>query len=326
MVYTRAYENEYTERLKTGVFYTPPYLAQDSAAWLLECLTLPASEYVFYDPAAGAGNLLDALPDGVEKWGSTLEKEDITILQSKGINAFQFDFLGDDFRGLPPRIMEASDAGRLVIFMNPPYFKIAAPDYIPLKKQYKNNDSVALFLFRLLLEIKPIAIGFWSKTDVYLSDGFSNLRSVCSTLEARHLRYPIMCNSQRFNVKGAYPIAFSVWSIYEDDTVWFGAPKTLYEGLREWVEEMRDAFAVPHYFDKIEWSFFNSGIEHPNYFDIYPKDRKEHPASSQFYTFDTASWQYDYLAYKGIKYANVTEYGKDSPKKAAKNDAQNTLF
>ncbi len=282
MTYTSTQQDDYARRLKTGEFYTPPYLAKDSAAWLLECLTLDAKEYVFYDPAAGAGNLLEALPEGVERYGSTLETQDIPILKNKGINAFQFDFLEGKISDLPPRIMEASDAGRLVVFTNPPYFKVPADKYQRRKKQYGTNDSAALFLKIIIEELQPICVGFWSKIDIYQSQQvFSKMLNTYMERELRHLRYPIMCNSKRFSCKGEYPILFSVWSEWHDDTIIDGLRLTLYPKYRE----MLDCPFYYPYRDTMQYAPMVDYVATATYFDIYPPDRNPRPVSEWGYHY-----------------------------------------
>lgn len=54
-MYIPTEQNDYARRLKTGEFYTPPYLSQDSAGWLLECLTLAPKQAPIDDGFTLAG-------------------------------------------------------------------------------------------------------------------------------------------------------------------------------------------------------------------------------------------------------------------------------
>ena len=73
---------------KTGAFYTPKRFADLAWEKIREILVYP-EDYIFYDPACGEGALLEALPDWVEKYGSTLESEDVRICREKGLKVFQ---------------------------------------------------------------------------------------------------------------------------------------------------------------------------------------------------------------------------------------------
>jgi hypothetical protein len=302
MTYIQAEQNDYARRLKTGEFYTPPYLAQESAGWLMECLTLDPKAYVFYDPAAGAGNLLEALPEGVERWGSTLEYEDIPILKSKGINAFQFDFLEGKISEFPEQIMRASNEGRLVVFTNPPYFKVPADKYQSRKKQYGGNDSCALFLQIIIEELQPICTGFWSKIDVYSSlQVFKQMHSTYMQKQLRHLRYPIMCNSKRFACKGEYPIVFSVWSEWEDSSV----VDSLYLSLHARHRERYESPYFRRFRDTMPESAMLDYVNMPMLFDIYPKDCPARPISEAGYHYQTHSWERDLWKHFGLKFVDT---------------------
>lgn len=98
-------------RVETGAFYTPKVWADFCVARLHE--VLPTFDgFTFYDPAAGEGALLDALPDGTDCYASTLESGDVEILKRKGYEAEQFDFLTMNVNFLHPNILVARDDGR----------------------------------------------------------------------------------------------------------------------------------------------------------------------------------------------------------------------
>lgn len=325
MTYIQAEQNDYTRRLKTGEFYTPPYLAQESAGWLLECLTLNPKEYVFYDPAAGAGNLLEALPEGVERWGSTLEYEDIHVLQNKGINAFQFDFLERKISELPPEIMQASNQGRLVVFTNPPYFKVPADKHQSLKKRYSGFDSCALFLQIIVEELQPLCLGFWSKIDLYSSmDVSKQMHNTYSKKELRHLRYPVICHSRRFSCKGNFPIVFNVWSDDSDYNC-----ESIIDGLRlSLYPEQRERFESAYFrrfCDKMPDAPMVDYVTIGNYFDIYPADKPERPITEQNYHYKISRFQEDLWQHFGLRY--VPTYDIIVEKKANKKPRNSlTLF
>ena len=70
------------QRKETGAFYTPKLWAEKSVEEIKKILP-DMESYFFYDPAAGEGALLEALPKGCAKYGTSLECEDVEILRNK---------------------------------------------------------------------------------------------------------------------------------------------------------------------------------------------------------------------------------------------------
>ena len=144
-------------REETGAFYTPKVWADLAVQYILSVIPDPEN-YIFYDPAAGEGALLDALPANCRKIASTLEVEDVEILKAKGYkDAFQFDFLdesldildlyGDIDNPKPSRCLAKAmmQRERLIIFTNPPFIHLPASNSCFAKKRYKDNKAVCLF-------------------------------------------------------------------------------------------------------------------------------------------------------------------------------------
>lgn len=204
-----------TERRKqTGAFYTPPTFAQLCVERLHE--VLPSfNDFVFYDPAAGEGALLDALPEGTEKYASTLELEDVEILKQKGYDAEQFDFLRMNTDFLNPNILNARDEGRLIVLTNPPFFKLPKENYTLMKRLYPAHchDSVCLFLLRIMRELQPCILATWSKMDIYQAAQLQSFRKEFDPMR-RLIRNPIMTNSKDWGLKGSFPIVFSIFGGY----------------------------------------------------------------------------------------------------------------
>lgn len=106
-----------SHRAETGAFYTPKPWADKAVECLLRhvpCL----DGFTVYDPAAGEGSLLDALPEGTDCFGSTLESEDCGIMLRKGHACQQFDFLHNNFRFLDDTVLSASENGSLIVPMS----------------------------------------------------------------------------------------------------------------------------------------------------------------------------------------------------------------
>lgn len=162
-------------REETGAFYTPKVWADLAVQYILSVIPDPEN-YIFYDPAAGEGALLDALPANCTKIASTLEAEDVEILKAKGYeNAFQFDFLDESLdieslRSHPERkclavAMESPE--NLIIFTNPPYSVLPASNSCFAKKQYKENNATNLFYYRIIDEIDPLMFCSFNKMGIW---------------------------------------------------------------------------------------------------------------------------------------------------------------
>lgn len=166
-------------REETGAFYTPKVWADLAVQYILSVIPDPEN-YIFYDPAAGEGALLDALPANCTKIASTLEAEDVEILKAKGYeNAFQFDFLdesldildlyGDIDNVKPSRCLAKAimRRERLIIFTNPPYAHLPASNNCFAKRKYQEGNPVCLFFLRILFEIQPLMLCSFNKTDIW---------------------------------------------------------------------------------------------------------------------------------------------------------------
>ena len=198
------------QRADTGAFYTPKMWADFCVERLHR--VLPTFEgFTFYDPAAGEGALLDALPEGTDCYASTLESGDVEILKRKGYEAEQFDFLTMNVNFLHPNILAARDEGTLVVLTNPPFFTLPADRYTMMKRHYPAcRDSVCLFLMRILKELRPVIIATWSKMDIYQAVMLKQFRQVFDPY-GRLLDEPVMTPSQSWGLKGNFPVVFSIF-------------------------------------------------------------------------------------------------------------------
>ena len=199
-------------RAETGAFYTPKKWADKAVEYLLgivPCL----DGMVVYDPAAGEGALLDALPCGTDCVGSTLESSDTETLLRKGYTAFQFDFLHGNMRFIDDSVLEASRGGRLIVLTNPPYRKLRNGECELMKRVYPEccGDATGLFLLRIMRELKPLLTCAFTKMDVYQGAGMKQFRDAFRPFE-RNLGM-FVCPSHSWpHLKGNFPIAFSVFA------------------------------------------------------------------------------------------------------------------
>lgn len=186
----------------TGAFYTPKMWA-DLAVKYISDIFPTMEDFVFYDPCCGEGALLEALPKGVEKYGTTLEWDDVEICRNKGFQVWQLDFLKDDLSDiLPP-----SKMGRLIIFTNPPYVKLPA-NYYESQKIYKTNDATALVYYRVFNALNPIALCSFNKTDVLQASSMVKFRKDTGFYD--NVIKAFLCPSESWGLKGKFPIAFNI--------------------------------------------------------------------------------------------------------------------
>ncbi len=199
-------------RKEKGAFYTPKLWADLAVKYLLKVFPSYQS-CVFYDPAAGEGALLEALPADAIKYGSTLEAEDVTILQSKGIRAWQFDFLQnpDLWGSAPGELRRAHEDGRLIVFTNPPFFKCptSTREWYARKAYAITNDATALFLLRIMYELQPFFTCSFSKGDIYQAPQLQQFREQFRPFE-RYIS-GFISPSKSWGLSGNFPIQFSIW-------------------------------------------------------------------------------------------------------------------
>ncbi len=201
-------------RRETGAYYTPKKWAELAVKYIKDevgCI----ENFVFYDPACGEGALLEALPKGIEKYGSTMESEDVEICQKKGFSVWKMDFLEEKIDFLPEpdnedisNIFPQEKRDRLIVFTNPPYFKLKKEQYSAMKKRYNTNDSVALFYYRILKELKPLYLCGFNKMDLYQSGSMRKFRA--DTDLYYRTRKQFLTPSFSWNLKGRFAIAFNI--------------------------------------------------------------------------------------------------------------------
>lgn len=201
-------------RKETGAFYTPKVWADLAVEYMRQYLPLPLEEYFFYDPAAGEGALLEALPKDCQKLGTTLEREDVFILREKGFDAYRFDFLNDEIWKVRDRLQPYIDSKRLIIFMNPPYVKLPAEPKTWAGAYYGSNDTVELFYYRCGFEINPAFICSFNKLDMLQAVNMINFRKLFTT--GRPLIKMFTSPSGSWGLKGKFPIGFMMWSCQMD--------------------------------------------------------------------------------------------------------------
>ncbi|MCD8281703.1 MAG: hypothetical protein LUC22_00425 [Prevotella sp.] len=233
-------------RERKGSFFTPGEWVELSQEYLAKELGEDwQDEYVVWDCAAGTGNLLAGLTNIYNIYASTLDRQDVKVMQDliagNHLNlleshVFQFDFLNDGFDKLPASLREIINdeqkRRKLIIYINPPYAEAATARQVTktsknkggvavnnlINRKYKRdikkaaNELFALFLIRIYKELGDCIIANFSTIKVLTGRNFIDFRNV---FRARLCRLFIIPANTFDNVNGRFPIGFYIWRTAE---------------------------------------------------------------------------------------------------------------
>jgi hypothetical protein len=238
-------------RERKGAFFTPRIWVELSQKYLTDYLGENWQEdYFIWDCAAGTGNLLAGLTNKYNLYASTLDQADVNVMHERighGANllknhVFQFDFLNDAFlpisKGgkLPDSLFEIinNEAKRkkLVVYINPPYaeatssrtvtgtgenksgvttnFKIN--EYFKPKIGPATNEIFALFMANMYEKIPGCVLGQFSTLKFINGSNFKKFKDFFLAEYGNGFIVP----AETFdNVKGKFPIGFTIWNTAE---------------------------------------------------------------------------------------------------------------
>ena len=226
-------------RERKGAFFTPQVCVEKSQEYLADELGKNWQEnYYIWDCCAGTGNLLNGLHNEYNVFASTLDRQDVDVMQERiknGANlleshVFQFDFLNDDFseEKLPSDlykiISDTEKRKRLVIYINPPYAEadnrigVGRKDIAVTKiaqkyeniMRYTKRELFIQFLTRIYMEIPGCIIGHFSTLKVLQAPRFSVFRNYFTPLLCKCFLFPANIFD---NVSGQFPIGFFIWNL-----------------------------------------------------------------------------------------------------------------
>jgi hypothetical protein len=230
-------------RERKGSFFTPQIWVELSQKYLTDTLGEDwQDEYTIWDCAAGTGNLLIGLTNKYNIWASTLDQQDVDVMHDRiknGANlleghVFQFDFLNDDFSKLPAPLQEIINnpekRKKLVVYINPPYAeatssktvtgtgknkaKVATHNKISEAMNDKignaSNEVFALFMARIYEQIPDAILVLFSKMKFIQGSNFTKFKEY---FLAKYLGGFVVPSYTFDNVKGDFPIGFTVWNL-----------------------------------------------------------------------------------------------------------------
>lgn len=281
-------------RERKGSFFTPQIWVELSQAYLSRVLGENwQDEYYIWDCAAGTGNLLHGLTDKYRIWASTLDQQDVDTMHERirnGANllkehVFQFDFLNDEWlpraQGgkIPDNLYEIltdpKKQAHLLIYINPPYAEATtartvsgtgrnkpgvathhkAHKYLQPKIGNAANELFALFMGQIYENLPHCTLALFS-TPKFIQG--SNFRKFREYFQAKYLGGFIVPAYTFDNVKGKFPISFTVWRLSEkqkihciscdvyDESGNLLGQKNLYgnigKTINEWIVSYRDRY------------------------------------------------------------------------------------
>ncbi len=228
-------------RERKGAFFTPRIWVELSQKYLTDYLGENWQEdYYVWDCAAGTGNLLAGLTNKYNLWASTLDQADVKVMHERiehGANllenhVFQFDFLNDDFsklpQGLQDIINDKNKRKKLVIYINPPYAEATSAKTVTgtgenksgvaknnkIREFYRSkingasNEMFALFMERIYDQIPNVILAQFSTLKFIQSTNFIRFKEY---FLAKYLGGFVVRADSFDNVKGSFPIGFTVW-------------------------------------------------------------------------------------------------------------------
>jgi hypothetical protein len=236
-------------RERKGAFFTPRKWVELSQKYITDYLGENwQDDYYIWDCAAGTGNLLAGLTNKYNIYASTLDQADINVMHERidhGANllknhVFQFDFLNDDFTKLPQSlqdiIKDEAKRKKLVIYINPPYaeatssktvtgtgenksgvttnFKIN--DQLKPKIGNASNEIFALFMANIYEKMPGCILGQFSKLKFVNGSNFKKFKDY---FLADYVSGFIVPAETFDNVKGKFPIGFTIWNTSEKSKI-----------------------------------------------------------------------------------------------------------
>lgn len=228
-------------RETTGAFFTPQIWVEKSQEYMAAAFGDNFKDMYIWDCAAGTGNMLVGLPQERRNiFASTLMEPDVEIMRQNSNlfenQIFQFDFLNDDFKPvrdggkMPDRlydiIQNPEEQQKLIIYINPPYAEgdthtknrnirsgVAATKFHNQSMELIGKAAMevfAQFITRIYLQIPHSVLTLFSKLKIVSAPNFTVFREF---FRAEYIGGFVVRANTFDNVKGNFPIAFTMWNL-----------------------------------------------------------------------------------------------------------------
>jgi hypothetical protein len=225
-----------------GAFFTPKIWSNKSKEYIAKAFGENwQDEYYIWDCACGTGNLGAGLINQTQVFMSTLDDDDLRIMEELQLlpdaTHFQFDFLNDDLKPkaqggkIPDNLWKIikETPEKLIVYINPPYLEVTnakttkgsgknrrSSTTTALKQQMlenglgkESNELFMQFYYRIYTEIKECKIASFSTLKNCNAPNFENWRNIFKTKFCGGF----ICRANTFdNVAGKFPVSFQVWN------------------------------------------------------------------------------------------------------------------
>lgn len=238
------------ERQFKGAYYTPiPVVAK---AYELLTQTLGKNwqkNYIVWDMCCGVGNLEAKHGNQLNVFMSTLDEDDINVMQTSGnfpaATRFQYDYLNDDIAddgsidytlsGKMPQelrdLIQAAQADKkkkILVLINPPYGEAASADTVSGNAEnktgisnqtkitatqdlgYASRELFVQFLLRIQRELPNAVVAVFSKLKYITAPNFQLFREVW---QPKFLNGFVVHSKAFDGLKGNFPIGFLIWDL-----------------------------------------------------------------------------------------------------------------
>ncbi len=237
------------ERNYKGAYYTPLAVVDKAYDYLVQTLGKNwQKDYFVWDMCCGVGNLESKHGNHRNLFMSTLDADDLSIIEaSRAYTAsfkFQYDYLNDDIdedgnfnynltNKMPKElrdILQGNSRKKLLVLINPPYVEATSGNTVTGSGQNKEgvsrtkvseylmgeygkskNELFAQFMVRILKELpKDTTLALFSKIKYLNAQSFEIFRSKWTA----DFKCGFIVHSKAFDsLKGDFPISLSVWQL-----------------------------------------------------------------------------------------------------------------